>query len=482
MSMKHKSKASFFQKVSDIRVFSRWDLWGCAVCVLFILFSIAGILVSVNRYFQYDVYYYDFGIFDQAIWHVAHFQAPIIEHYVVGGKWIFADHFNPSLMLLAPLYWFTSNQILLLVAQAIAVGLSGVVIYLTGVRVLKNKLWPLAILISFYSFVGVQNAVITDIHEVTFMALPLALVFWAAVSKRKVWYFIFLLLMLGFKESTFTLGVGIGIALFFLYKDWQKIAAATIAISIAWGLLAIKVIIPFFSGGAYDYVPAFPSTLQGQVFAFIDNPIKIHTIWVSFASFGFLPIFSPEFWLLILQDFAQRFLPIGQVTRWGLGLHYSIQLAPIMAIAVIFTVLKAQKYIPQKYLTVIAILFMINALFFYRVVTHAPFALAYNKAFYQHSHDFGFLNTLVEKVPKTASVMTQNNIAVRFDHQKMYLLRSDYQNYNPDYIVIDNRSGQNPNDFFGAGDVAKTIKALKLDPSYQIVYQTGDQFIFKKKK
>lgn len=478
--MKSKKNKTWLQKFQDFRLFSRWDYWDILVFIFFLLFTLAGILVSVNRYFQYDVYYYDFGIFDQAIWHVAHFQPPIIEHYVVGGKWIFADHLNPSLMLLAPLFWFTSSSIVLLIAQAVVVGVSGVVIYLTGVKVLGNKLWAFAILTCFYLFVGVQNAVITDIHEVTFMALPLAVVFWAAVSKRKVWYFISLLLMLGFKESTFTLGVGIGIALFFLLKDWRKIAAATIAISMLWGVLAIKVIIPFFSGGSYDYVPTLPSTLTGQFLAFFDNPIKIHTLWVSFASFGFLSLFSPEFWLLILQDLAQRFLPANTVTRWGLGLHYSIQLAPIMAVAAIFTLQKARKYIPKKYLSLFCVVLILNALFFYRVVTHAPFALAYNNAFYQHSNDFAFLNTLVKKIPENASVMAQNNIAVRFDHRKMYLLRTDYEKFMPEYILIDNRPGQNPNDFFGAGDISQLLVKLKSDKQYSILYHQADQYIFKK--
>src|SRR5690606_312203 len=91
----------------------------------FVIFALFGSLVSLHRFWQYDIYYYDFGIFDQALWKVAQFKAPIIEHLVVGGKWIFADHFNPSLFVLSPLYWFTDRSEIMLVAQAVCVALSG---------------------------------------------------------------------------------------------------------------------------------------------------------------------------------------------------------------------------------------------------------------------------------------------------------------------------------------------------------------------
>ena len=67
------------------------------------VYTLAAVLVSLHRFWQFEVFYYDFGIFDSAIWKAAHFTAPIIDHFVVGGKVIFADHFSPSIFLLSPL-------------------------------------------------------------------------------------------------------------------------------------------------------------------------------------------------------------------------------------------------------------------------------------------------------------------------------------------------------------------------------------------
>ena len=94
-------------------------------------------------------------------------------------------------VLFSPLYWITDKQEVLLIAQALVVGLSGLIIYVLGKKILKNPSTPLrtsrlaslSILISYYLFIGLQNAVISDFHEVTIATLPLAFTFWAIIER-----------------------------------------------------------------------------------------------------------------------------------------------------------------------------------------------------------------------------------------------------------------------------------------------------------
>src|SRR5581483_11653245 len=222
------------------------------------IWTVVGIVVSLNRYWQYEVYYIDFGIFDQAIWEVAHFKPPIIEHFLVSGKWIFADHFNPSIFLLSPLYWFTDRSEILLIAQAVCVGLSAYILYLIAKELLENSYLSIGVLVSYLLFVGLQNAVITEFHEITIMPLFFMLTIWAILKKRIYLYFVMLIIVLGFKESLFTMGIGIGIAIFFIQRKWWKIGLITVFISAVWGYIAIKYIIPSFSNGLYIYSPSLP--------------------------------------------------------------------------------------------------------------------------------------------------------------------------------------------------------------------------------
>lgn len=452
------------------------------ISILFCLFfTIAGLLVALNRYWQYEIFYYDFGIFDQAIWRVSRFQAPIIDHLAVGGKWIFADHFNPTIFLLSPFYWFTQKSEIILVLQAIIVGLSGMVLYKIGLELLGNRFLSLSILISYLLFIGLQNAVISDFHEVTISTLPLMLTFLMIVKKKIFWYFVFLILALGVKESVFIVGIGIGIFVILSNRQWTLVGLASVFISSVWGFLTIKILIPYFSGGTYYYFYPLPSRLDDVVTAMIDNPTKRNTLFYSFLSFGFLPPLSPQFWFLIFQDFFVRFIP-NYGTRWGLGLHYSAQLAVILSISSIYGMRLLQKIkLFSNTLPFIGLALILNSIILYRFVLHGPLALAYNPDFYSHTKDFQFLDDLVKKIPRNASVMAQNNLAVRFTHQEVWLLRDDYQSYKPDYIVIDTRGGQNPNNFFGVKNFSKTVQSLKKDENYSAIYKTDEQFIFKRK-
>lgn len=454
------------------------DLISYTFCILFI---IAGILVSLNRFWQYEVFYFDFGILDQSIWKISRFAPPVIDHYILGAKWIFADHFSPSLFLLSPFYWLSSRNETLLVVQAVVVGLSGLMLYKIGRYVLKNKLLALGILFCYLFFLGLQNAVITDFHELTIMTLPLMLVFWAIIHKKSLLYFIFLLVTLGFKETTFLLGVGIGISIFFLRKEWLKIGLITIILSLVWGYIGIKVIIPSFSNGLYIYTPTFNSNIFDNVISFIDHPLKQKTLFYSFYSFGFLPIFTPAFWFLLLQDYGMRFIGDSCCTRWDLGLHYNAQSAVLLGISSVFALRRLQhiKFI-SKFLPLLIILIMVNAIFLYRFVLHGPLALAYNPAFYAHTKDFIFLDNLVKKIPNNASVMTQNNLASHFTHQKVFILRADYNNYKPQYIVVDLRQNQNANNFFGTKDILAIVELLRKDSKYELIYKTKEQFIFRR--
>src|SRR4030042_6870023 len=88
------------------------------IIVFIFLYSLAASLVSLNRYWQYNAFWYDFGIFDTTIWKLSRFQLPIILNLQPPlGKIVWADHLNPSAILLAPIYWITDKQEIIFTAQ-----------------------------------------------------------------------------------------------------------------------------------------------------------------------------------------------------------------------------------------------------------------------------------------------------------------------------------------------------------------------------
>lgn len=455
------------------------DLLAYTSCILFI---VIGVIVSLNRYWQYEVSYVDFGQYDQAIWKVSRFEEPLVYHFVHGKINVLGDHATPSIFLITPFYWFTERSEVLLVIQALVVGLSGFFLYDMGKHILKKRLLSFSILLCFFLFVGLQNAVITEFHELTVMVLPLVITLWAIVKNKITTYFISLIIMLGFKEITFALGIAIGIAIFFLKKDSKKIVIFTLIVSAIWGILAFKIIMPYFSNGQYLYATEFPPGILEKAYALFDHPLKRHTLLYSFLSFSFLPFFAPAFWLAILQDYASRFIPLHFFTRWDLGMHYNAQSAVLLAVSSIFG-LKYLLRFPfiKRYSATFAILFILNAFVLFRFILHGPFMLAFNPAFYQHTNEFGFLNDMVKKIPPDTSVMTHNNLAPQFSHQDVQLFTAEYKTIKPEYILIDRRPGQSPNNFLGSKNIDVIFSQLQNDKNYKIFFKTKEQFIFKKK-
>ena len=108
------------------------------IAYLFVAFyTLLALSVSLRRFWQFQSFYYDFGIFDSAIWKVAHFQLPIINHINFAGidRIYFAGHFNPSIFLLSPFYWITQRQEMLLVVVQVLAEAGGALLFFSDVVV-----------------------------------------------------------------------------------------------------------------------------------------------------------------------------------------------------------------------------------------------------------------------------------------------------------------------------------------------------------
>jgi uncharacterized membrane protein len=450
--------------------------------ILILVFIIGSSLVSLHRYWQYEADYYDFGIFDTVLWKASRFQPLIVDHFVVQGKWIFADHFYPSLLLLAPLYWFTGKQEIMLIAQAITVGVAGLFLYLTALKQVKNSIAAHAILISFFGFVGLQNALWFDIHEVTFLVLPLSIIFYAIATNRRSLFWISYVLALGFKESVFVTLIGLSIYVFLSKKEWRKIAFASILVAGVYGLVVIKLVIPYFLGGPYFYSEVFsydwinPAT---YINIYIDNPIKIQTLFNSFLSFGFLPAFAAPLWPAYLFHFLTRFT--SSPIRWDLGLHYSAELAPFLSLGCIYVLKKVATWPPKTVVTIASVGLMAMSFYAFRFKFHGPLLLAINLDFYRQTAKVNYPGHILSKIPGEASVMAQQNLATHVNHRdQLWVLRDNYEAYQPEYIVVDNRHGLSPAHFWGVSDIDGLVSKIEADPGYTLVDKFHTVKLFKK--
>lgn len=454
--------------------------------LLFILlYAIAAILVSLHRFWQYETFFYDFGIYDQAIWLVSKFKAPIINELGIRGRTILSDHFSPSLFIASPLYWITGKQEVIFIFQSICVVFSMLIAYFIGRKYIENQLLIFALIFAYGGYVGMQNAIITDFHLDTIAVLPIMLLFWSIFNKKWKWYWIFLFIFLGLKENMAGIGIAIGFYLFLKKNSNKRIGLITTLISALYYFLSIKFIIPFLKHGSYSYQPSVSESPIDFLFSFFWPSMKLKTLFISFSTFGFLPLFYPPLWLAFLEHFLERFVLNVATTRWQLGFHYNAILSPLMFVSSLEMVIILQEKRKFKILLFFLSIFIILLTFFYhRFYLHGPFGLVYNKEFYAHTKRQGFMNDFIKQIPREGLLMTQNNIAVRFTHQDVILLKNyiNYKKYNPDYVAIDLRGGQNGNNYFPLSEeeTRKLVDSLLSDKDYQLLVSYANHYIFKK--
>lgn len=463
------------------------------VLLLATIYTAVILLVTLNRFWQFEVFYYDQGLFERAIWLVSRLKPPIIEHQTLGTVWQFADHFLPSVYIMfSPWYLLTQRPDITLIAQAIYTGISVIVAYEIARLKIKNPWLIYALLIAFMGYVGLQNALIFYIHDLTAMILPLMLLLYFLFKEKWRWFWVLFIFNLGFKETVAVVGLSLGIFMWIYKKSWRRKAIMVSFISIGYGYVVTKFVIPFFAEGKFLYFPVWPTHISEYFTRFVDMPIKVQAIFYSLATFGFLPLLTPPMYPLILQDLFLRFVLSGgpSTQRWDLGLHYNANLVVFLFISSILAVafLEKQHWFSKKIKLVYAAIIVVTVLYLHQFVLHGPFGLVYNPEFYRHTARMGFMHDFIKRIPTQGKIMVQNNLAVFFTHYDLYVLRdASYLNQvKPDVVAFDLRPGQNPNNFWpmsekGLTELVNEIKTNKTEAAYQLFYQDGSRYIFVKK-
>lgn len=453
------------------------------VSIFVTLYIVAASAVALHRYWQFDIFWLDYGILDETIWKLSRFQMPVVINLAPPqGNIVWGDHLNPSMMFTAPVYWLGTRNEITLVAQVVSVALSAVVAYIISRSIIKSPLARVALIVSYLGYVGIQNALITDIHNIVFALLPFMLSVWAVNNRRLILYWIFFLITLGFQENMAGLGVGIGLYLALRKDKMIRIAIFTIIVSIAWGVLATRVIMPGVSGHPYFYSPSLPTVWHEWLTRFIYPPeLKLKSILATYATFGFLPVASLSILPMVTEHYLERFVLNLAGTRWDLGLHYNAPLSPIMFLGSLEVLEQIQKHrLLKRLIPWWGVTTIITVFFLHRFYLHGPLLLATHSVFYEQTGKHEFLRDFEKRIPTDGLIMTQNNIAAHFTHHQTMLLRPDVEKYKPRYVALDLRPGQNGNNFFPlTEDEAKQIaNELWQNPNYSLMYTSGSLYLF----
>lgn len=448
--------------------------------LLWIMGSSIFAFLSIYRHMHFRSNGYDLGIFDQTIWGYSQFQ--FISNTVRQVPNLLGDHFHPILVLLAPLYWIWNDVRMILLAQAILIASVVIPIYLWG----KTRIGRLPSIVfgcCYLAFWGVIAAITYDFHEVAFAAPLLAWTIYGLIEKNNRLYWIAGILLLLTKENMALTLAATGLYALIFQKRW-RLAIVVVTVSLTWFFMAIKLIIPSFSKTNYAYwsytaLGDEPISAAKQILLKPFNSIKIwfeppkdKTIFKTFASWLFLPIFSPII-IIALPSIAERFWSTNP-NYWGIGFQYSLVLSTILVFAAADTIwrmgrlIKNKKLLPWFYRLISIVLFAMILVTSYRFDAIRELRGIVSSA---HASD---INSCLAKIPKSASVAATSALIPHLTHRRE--IYGVHENKQTDFVAIDRSTSIWP---LTQKDISDRIEELKSQ-NYNLICYKSSIIIYKK--
>lgn len=474
-------KLKFNQSIKA-KLIKHLNYWWWLYAYLAVYSVVAGLVIS-HRFLQFEIFYFDHGIFDHNLWKFAHGHLPFFDHKQILQLHQLSDHFNPSFYLLTPIFWITDSYLAFLLTGLVSVVVS--VCVMARVMHLWKVSRPmiLALSIAYTLFIGLQNALLGGIHPEIYALTTLALAIYGLETKRWWLMWLMLVLTLGWKESAAPVVIGFGMLL--LWKREFKRGILAIGLSLIWYLTATRVIIPEVFNRDYDYKIWPYATYSDLIKRMFEPYKKLEVYWTSFATFGLLPLLFVGTLPLLGQDFFIRFALTPGEGAWDLGMHYNLFLSIILLISSAYGVKYLRKFswYKPKLEYVQAVMIILVALGLHLKIHRGPLQLAFNPAFYQNTKNNQFIHDWLDQVPETGTVMSMNHLIPHLTHrQSIYMNKFTYKAFEPDYILIDLRPGQNGNNFWplNEGSTKELVQVLLADPEYQVEVSGDHQYFFSK--
>ncbi len=274
--------------------------------------------LSIKRYQTLNSYYYDLGIMNQVVYNTS--QGRFLEmtnQDLKKNTSRLAIHFDPILAIFAPLYKIYEKPEVLLVAQAIILGLGALAVFLISQKILKKNLISLVFALSYLFYFAIQRAVLFDFHPVTLATTFFLLALYFNLVKKNGLYFIFIFLCLMTKEHVGLVVLLLGIYLFFVKKE-RKTGAITAILGSIFFIATVYFVIPYFRGSEHfatgyftDIITRLPNTTKDGILyvVLIISPL-------------FYALFSPLAFLIALPEWAINIISINSNQR-SIYFHYN---------------------------------------------------------------------------------------------------------------------------------------------------------------
>lgn len=412
-----------------------------------------------------------------------------------------AIHNDIFLAFFAPFYFIYPGPETLLVIQAFALGLGGLLVFLLTQVVLRKlsierrDIMSFVMAFSYLVYSPLAHVNIFDFHPVAF-SIPLILgMFYFWLSKKYTASFIFFILSLITKEQVALTTLFFGFYAFIRLPErkGKHFAEAVIIVSIFWFVAAVYYIIPRFKGGmhfAITYYGEFGDTPSQIFFGLLKNPLGIFRYLFradTFSYFGellgpvmFLPVISLVQLLITLPEFAINLLS-NNVSMRSTFFHYTALIIPFVFISTIYGIKKIEEIKLKKFIFVkktLPVLLMGFSLFFSYLNGPLPGSRR------PELHPFLFPQQEMREVVLWAGVLKDENLKISSTGQlapyftsRRYFYNFSTYYYLADYLVI------RPHEIYNYPEKDQLVpvyEKLKNDKRFMKIYEGSNFEVYRK--
>ncbi|MBL8778698.1 MAG: DUF2079 domain-containing protein [Acidimicrobiales bacterium] len=307
--------------------------------VLFLAMAVFAIVFGrlvVLRHERFGTFDFDLGIYDQAVWLLAHGHG----FDTVRGLGVFGNHVNLAFYLLVPFYWLGAGPNFLNLVMVGAVALAAVPVFRLGRHWLADEWHALVPALAFLLHFTNQWMVQETFHAEVVALFPFFMGFLAATEKRWRAYAAWMVFAVAWKEDIALAAVMVG--LLFAWRGqrgddrtMRRAGIATVVAGLGWFALCTRLIIPAFSPGGVFYEDFF-GTLGNSPWALADTAVTNPTAVTRqledanalgyvrdlLAPYGFTPLLAPGVLLIGAPQALVNLLSANSFT-WSLRFHYA---------------------------------------------------------------------------------------------------------------------------------------------------------------
>jgi uncharacterized membrane protein len=304
--------------------------------------------LSVLRQDAFATGRFDLGNMVQAVWSTAHGHLLQVTDLQGGQVSRLGAHVDPILVLFAPLWWIWPSPNMLLVVQALAVGLGALPVFWLARKHLRSARAGLGFALVYLIYPATGWLTLNEFHPVA-LATPLLLfAFWFLDEDRLLPFAVFAVAAAACKEEIPFVIAGFGVWYAVSRRRWVE-GGAIAGLGIAWAAVATTVVIPHFNhgqtsdfytrysevggspGGIVKTAFTHPGRLVDAAFTGRDLHYVLQLLW----PLAFLPLLSPLVLIAALPELAINVLS-AVTTQTSIHFHYTAGIIAPLLIAAIF--------------------------------------------------------------------------------------------------------------------------------------------------